>query len=159
MKNLARSIAALILALALSVSSAGCGDQGPPDLTPFLGTWSVSAAAITVLCDDNSVKAISVTNPTVMVMGTDSDLINDDPTCPVLYNVSGGVAHALPGQSCDNPAVITRMHLLEGTFTPENGAMATHNASGKLDGYINISIGNTVFCTYNEMGVYRRGGN
>ena len=83
----------------------------------------------------------------------------DDPTCPVLYNVSGGVAHALPGQSCDNPAVITRMHLLEGTFTPENGAMATHNASGKLDGYINISIGNTVFCTYNEMGVYRRGGN
>jgi len=94
-----------------------------------------------------------------MVMGTDSDLIDDDPTCPVLYNVSGGVAHALPGQTCNNPEVITLMHLLNGTFTPGKGAMATHNASGKLDGYINITLGETVFCTFNEMGVYRRGGN
>ncbi|HET6146131.1 MAG TPA: hypothetical protein VFH68_01255 [Polyangia bacterium] len=159
MKNLARSIAAFSLTLALS-ASAGCGEsKGAPDLTPFLGTWSVSAAAITVLCDDNSVKAISVTDPTVMVMGTDSDLVDDNPTCPVRYDVSGGVAHAQPGQSCNHPDVVTPMHLLDGTFTLEGAAMAKHNASGKLDGYINISLGQTVLCTFNEMGVYRRGGN
>jgi len=159
MKKLVRSVSVLFLALALSAFSTGCGDKGPPDLTPFIGTWSVAAAAITVLCSDNTVKAISVTKPTVMVMGTRSDLVDDDPTCPVLYDVSGGVAHALPGQSCDNPAAPTRMHLGDGTFTPEQGAMATHNASGTLDGYIDISKGNSVSCTYNEMGVYRRGGN
>jgi hypothetical protein len=171
MKKLVRSLAVSVLACFVSAFSAGCGenkgaagdgggvDAPPPDLTPFLGTWSVTAAAITVLCDDNTVKAISITKPTVMVVGTQSDLRDDDATCPVLYNVSGTVAQALPGQSCDNPDVITRMHLLEGTFTIEQGAMAKHTASGKLDGYINISIGRTVLCTYSEMGVYRRGGN
>ena len=156
MKKLDRSIAVLVLAVASGAVSFGCDSNAPPDLTPYLGTWSVAASAITVLCNDNSVKAITVTQPVVMVKGTKSDLINDDPTCPVLYDVSAGAAHALPGQSCDRPDVITRMHLLEGTFMPEMGAMATLSASGQLDQYINISSGNTVLC--NQMGVYRHTG-
>jgi hypothetical protein len=160
MKKLDRSFAvlALVLVAAAGAVSAGCGES-PPDLTPYLGTWTVSASAITVLCDDNTVKAITVTNPVVMVKGTQSDLIDADTTCPILYDVSDGAAQALPDQSCNNPDVITAMHLLKGSFKLDKTAnMATLAASGKLDGYINISSGNTVFCTFNEMGVYRRSG-
>jgi hypothetical protein len=156
MNKLARSTAILALASALSVASAGCGeDKAAPDLTLFLGSWNPVVAAITTFCSDGIVKTITISKPTVMVMGTDSDLLDDDPTCPVKYDVAGDIARALPGQSCDNPDVITRMHLVDGTFTHEQGIMATHAASGTLDGYINISVGNTVTCTYNEMGVYR----
>ena len=158
MKKLDRSIAVLVLAMASGAATAGCGDS-PPDLTLYLGTWTVAASAITVLCDDNTVKAITVTSPVVMVRGTESDLIDDNPTCPVLYDVSDGAAQALPGQSCNHPDVITQMHLMKGSFTLDKTAnMATLSASGKLDGFINISDGNTVFCTYNQMGVYRRSG-
>jgi len=158
MKKLDRSIAVLVLAVATGAVSTGCGDS-PPDPTPYLGTWTVAASAITVLCDDNTVKAITVTNPVVMVKGTHSDLLDDNATCPVLYNLSDGAAQALPGQDCNHPDVITPMHLLKGSFTlDKTGNMGTLTASGKLDGYINISSGNTVFCTYNQMGVYRRSG-
>jgi hypothetical protein len=160
MNKLIRSIAARLLALGITAGASGCGnDNGPPDLTPFLGTWSVSAAAITVLCSTNTVKAITVTDPIVFVKGSTSDLLDDDPTCPVQYDVSGAIARALPGQTCDNPEVITRMHLLEGSFTPEPGAMARLSASGELDGFIDITLGETVRCTFNEMGVFRRAGN
>lgn len=160
MKKLGRSLVTLVLALVVFAGAAGCGgNDGPPDLTPFLGTWSVSASAITVLCSNNTVKAVTVKDPIVFVMGSTSDLLDDDATCPVKYDVSGGVAHAQPGQSCDNPDVITPMHLMEGSFTPEAGAMARLSASGELDGFIDITLGETIRCTYNEMGVYRRAGN
>lgn len=156
-RKVTRSSAALVLTFALTAASAGCGDsKGAPDLKPFLGTWMPIVAAITTFCDDGTVKTIQITKPTVMVMGTNSDLLHDDATCPVLYDVSDSVARALPGQSCTNPDVITRMHLMDGTFTIEQATMARHAASGTLDGYINISLGNTVRCTYDEMGVYRR---
>ena len=155
------SWAALVLTCALSLAAGaagGCGeDTKAPDLTPFIGTWMPAVAAITTFCDDGNVKTVQVTKPIVMVKSSNADLIDDDASCPVLYDVSGGVARALPGQFCDNPDVITRMHLLDGTFTPQPGAMVMLNASGRLDGYINISVGNTVRCTYDEMGVYRRG--
>lgn len=162
MHKLDRSISILVLVLVLAAAtgaaSIGCG-KSPPDLTPYLGTWTVSASAITVLCDDNTVKAIKVTNPVVMVKGTQSDLINADATCPVLYDVSDGAAQALPGQSCTNPDAPTPMQLLKGSFTLDKTAnMGTLVGSGKLDGYINITSGNTVFCTFNQMGVYRRSG-
>jgi hypothetical protein len=158
-KKLDRSIAVLGLAVAWCGVSAGCGGSSPPDLTPYLGTWSVAASAITVLCDDNRVQAISVTEPLVMIEGTRSDLIADDSICPVLYDVSDGAAHALPNQICNRTDVITRMHLVEGTFTPDTAAgMAKLAGSGTLEPYINISVGNTVHCTYNQMGVYRRTG-
>jgi hypothetical protein len=166
MTKLARAISnplsITILALAWAVGSAGCGEDsansGPPDLTPFVGTWSVAAAGLTISCTDHSVQAITVNAPTVFVAGTASDLVDSDATCPVAYDVSSHIAHALPGQICDHPDVITRMHLLEDTFTIGDDGMATHQASGKLDGFINITLGETVECNFTEMGIYRRAG-
>ncbi len=166
MTKLARAISTplslSILAFALAAGGAGCGqdssaNSGPPDLTPFVGTWSVAAAGLTISCTDHSVQALPINQPTVFVMGTDSDLLDTDVTCPVAYDVSSHIARALPGQSCDHPQVITRMHLLEDTFTVGDDGMAVHEASGTLDGFINITLGETVTCTFSEMGIYRRG--
>jgi hypothetical protein len=168
MTKLARAISnplsLSILALALAAGGAGCdspadpANSGPPDLTPFVGTWSVAAGGLTISCTDHSVQALPINQPTVFVKGTDSDLLDTDATCPVAYDVSSHIARALPGQSCDHPQVITRMYLLEDTFTVGDDGMAVHEASGKLDGFINITLGETVNCTFSEMGIYRRGG-
>jgi hypothetical protein len=166
MTKLARAISnplsITLVALALAAGGAGCGNDdansGPPDLMPFVGSWSVAAAGLTISCTDHSAQAITINTPTVFVMGTESDLLDNDATCPVAYDVSSNIARALPGQSCDHPDVITRMHLLEDTFTVGGDGMATHQASGTLDGFINITLGETVTCTFSEMGIYRRGG-
>jgi len=92
------------------------------------------------------------------VLGGSSDLVDTDATCPVLYDVAGTVATALPGQSCTHPDVITRMNLVEDTFTTADGVTATHRASGRLTSYNDITSGNPVQCDFFEMGVYERAG-
>ena len=158
--------AAHVLALAITIAVAGCGKDpdpnqsvGPADLTPFVGTWNVAAAGLTVTCTDHSTKAIAINQPTVLVMGTDSDLLDTDATCPVKYKVTGRIARALPQQTCDEPQLPTQMHVLDDTFTVDDTGMATHEASGNLDGFINIALGESVKCTFAEMGIYRRADN
>src|SRR5882724_10733853 len=142
----ARAFTLSTLVLACTAGVTGCGSSGgpsgPPDLTPFIGTWNVAAAELNITCSDDGAQAIQITQPTTFVMGSaDSDLIDTDATCPVLYDVTGRIARALPGQSCSDPQVITKMYLDEATSTVDATGMATHQASGKLQGFINIMLG------------------
>jgi hypothetical protein len=147
-----------VLVLALGAAAAGCGGAkpAPPDLSKFVGSWDVTSGALTISCTDHRVQAIAVTEPTRLVLGASSDLVDNDAICPVLYDVVGTVASALPGQSCTHPDVITKMNLLEDRFTTTDGVTATHMASGRLNSYIDITSGNPVQCDFVEMGVYQR---
>jgi hypothetical protein len=155
--------AALVLgfACALAVGCAGCGNSDgagpmndPKDLTLFIGTWNVVTAQLTTTCTDHGGRAMTVSKATTLIMGVTSGLVDNDPTCPVLYDVSGRVARAQPNQTCDNPDLPSRMYFMDDTFTVDGTGMATHKASGKLGGFINISLGETVQCTFTEMGTY-----
>jgi hypothetical protein len=160
--DMTRAALVLLFAGALAVGTTGCGNSDgggstnvPKDLTPFIGTWNVATAQLTTTCTDNGGRAMTVSQATTLIMGVTSDLVDNDPTCPVLYDVSGLVARAQPNQTCDNPDLPSRMYIMDDTFTVDGTGMATHQASGKLGGFINISLGETVQCTFTEMGVYR----
>ena len=163
MKCAVRAITTSTLALAfvLALGVTGCGQSDgndpanlPKDLSLFIGTWNVAAAQLNTACTDKGGGAVAVNQPTTLVKGTISDLEDIDATCPVLYNVSGHIARALPDQTCDNPDLPSRMFIMDDTFTVDGAGMATHQASGRLGGFINISLGETVQCTFTEMGVY-----
>jgi hypothetical protein len=150
-----------VLALAIAMAAAGCGKDGggasgPPDLTLFVGTWNVAVGQLIITCNDDNMEAFQVTQPTTFVMGSAADLLDSDATCPLLYDVTGNIARALPFQTCDDPNVITKMFVDEDTFTVDGNGMATHDATGHLQGFINITQGQSVKCTFKETGIYRR---
>jgi hypothetical protein len=161
MTNTARLIYAALAFGALAGAATGCGGDkpAPADLSKFVGSWSVTSGALTISCTDHRVQVIAITEPTQLILGTGSDLIDTDATCPVLYDVVGTVASALPGQTCNHPDVITKMNLFNDTFTTADGVTATHEASGALNSYNDITLGNPVNCTFVEMGLYQRMGN
>ena len=64
----------ILAALALGAAVAGCGSDAPapPDLSKFVGSWSVVTGALTISCSDHGVQAIAVTEPTTLALGTSS---------------------------------------------------------------------------------------
>lgn len=146
-----------VLAIVVVTVLGGCRRKAaPPDLSKFLGTWSAVSGGLTITCSTKQVRTLPVTEPITFVRGTDSQLLDANPVCPVKYDVVDGVATALPGQTCSHPKVVTKLNLSVDTFTTGDGVTGTLDASGKQDGFIDIVMGWPVKCTFTETASYKR---
>jgi hypothetical protein len=154
------AVSVLLFGAVAGVGVGGCGDKMAPvepvDLTQFVGTWNVVAATLTVTCSNNFNDALTVTDPLIFTLGAGFDLANTGPVCPLRYDVVGHTASALPGQTCDNPDVITTMHFDTDTFATSDGMIGAHHSTGALTQYNDISQGNPVRCTFVAEGAYQR---
>src|SRR5262249_39230283 len=134
--------ASLLLAVAATVP--GCGGSSapsqPPDPSRFVGTWEVVASLLSVVCSNGGKQTVEITAPTTFALGTTSDLVDTDPTCPIRYDVAGDVATAQPRQRCARPELITTLNLDDVTFTLSGGGSAAHAGSGVLDRFNDITV-------------------
>jgi hypothetical protein len=143
--------------LALAAALAGCGGSGgPPDLSKFIGTWTVVSGLLATHCSNDFQQSIPITQPTTFIAGSTSHLVDSDAVCPIRYDVSGAVAEALPGQSCMNPDVISKLNILHASFTTTDGVTATYGARGGQDQYNDITAGSPVRCIWAETATYQR---
>jgi hypothetical protein len=150
-----RAAATLMLAGFLGACG-GSSTDGTTDLSKFLGTWNLASGILATICDNGYAQLIPMTGPTTFVAGTTSQLLDTDPVCPVRYDVSGSVATAQPGQSCDHPQVITTLNIENATFTTTDGTNASYTAGGRQGGYDDITLGRSVHCTWGETATYQR---
>jgi hypothetical protein len=114
------------------------------------------ASLLGIVCSNSTVQSVQITTPTTFALGTTSDIVDTDATCPISYDVAGDVATALPGQSCARADVITKLQLEDVTFTLVSGGGAVHSGSGKLERFNDITVGSPVSCTWTQSGMYRR---
>lgn len=151
---------ALVLLSILVTGAAGCGQDDPAVSTPadrarFVGTWNVVTATMTLTCTQNMMQVLDVTEPTVFILGTTSDLMDTGPDCPLRYNVLGHTATALAGQTCDDPKLITTVHVTDDTFVTADGVSGTHHGAGRLSAFIDLNLGSPVNCNWVADGTYQ----
>jgi len=133
----------------------GGGDGGGKNLQLFIGTWHVASGIETLNCAGQT--DTSAVTDTIWQMGTTSDLLQppDSTDCPLLANVSGNTATAVPNQSCSETmsgSTLT-LTLTSYTFTvAASGTTATDNGSGAalVTGAISTS------CTLTENATYTK---
>jgi hypothetical protein len=140
---------------------AGCGGRGAAsaagaDVSMFLGSWNVVSAMRTITCSNGIAQTLRITRAFNFTAGPRSDLFNTGPVCALDYDLAEHVATAIPGQTCNDPRVITSLHFDEDTFTTTDGISADHHGVGFLSTFIDIIQGGPVSCTWAEDGTYQR---
>lgn len=143
----------------LSTGDAGNnGDKGDggKNLQLFIGTWQPTSGSETLNCTGQP-QTDSITDNTIWQMGTTSDLVQppDSSGCPLLANVSGNTATALPSQSCtESMSGLTLVLTVKSyTFTvAAGGTTATESASGTA-----VTTGVAALsCTVTESATYKK---
>jgi hypothetical protein len=133
----------------------GTGDGGK-NLSLFIGTWQPTSGSETVNCAGQP-QTDAITDNTIWQMGTTSDLVQppDSSGCPLLANVSGSTATALPHQSCTQSmsGLTLTLTITSYTFTvAASGTTATETASGTA-----VTSGTAaVSCTVTESAMYKK---
>jgi hypothetical protein len=115
-----------------AVALMGCGGGK----TDFVGTWSDTGSE-SITCSNGTTKAGAVGGNTVLVEGTDSDLVETSSSgCNIKMTVSGNTATAIAGQSClssgTTVTVTSDVITLSGdkkSFTQTVAASATANGN------------------------------
>ncbi len=130
MKRIATGLVCLVMGAA---GLFACGsDDEEKDITPFLGAWNLSQAAVAAMCASTPYSS-GLAGSLQVSKGTASDLVVSftDPAlaaCVLRLNVKNGTASAVAGQTCT-----FAVNQISGTFTINTGTLLAVGTSGSLN--------------------------